>query len=126
MILRTAFVLIRTVDHEVHDQRQHVLGGIKAGDEQKDEQIAEFAFTQATAVDSLQQFIEKIAPRPQKFAAAPISNELVHKAVHFDEARLQGRRSEEHTSELQSLMRISYAGFCLKKKIAKNNHTTRN
>src|SRR3546814_9218235 len=39
---------------------------------------------------------------------------------------LQGRwrrhlRSEEHTSELQSLMRISYAVFCLKKKI---NHTT--
>src|SRR3546814_2654789 len=32
-------------------------------------------------------------------------------------------RSEEHTSELQSLMRISYAVFCLKKK---NNHTTNN
>src|SRR3546814_2086789 len=30
-------------------------------------------------------------------------------------------RSEEHTSELQSLMRISYAVFCLKKKIHKNN-----
>src|SRR3546814_7390677 len=30
-------------------------------------------------------------------------------------------RSEEHTSELQSLMRISYAVFCLKKKIKKNN-----
>src|SRR3546814_1560155 len=29
-------------------------------------------------------------------------------------------RSEEHTSELQSLMRISYAVFCLKKKITKN------
>src|SRR3546814_8353751 len=29
---------------------------------------------------------------------------------------VQGRRSEEHTSELQSLMRISYAVFCLKKK----------
>src|SRR3546814_8889179 len=28
-----------------------------------------------------------------------------------------GKRSEEHTSELQSLMRISYAVFCLKKKI---------
>src|SRR3546814_1875650 len=28
-----------------------------------------------------------------------------------------GARSEEHTSELQSLMRISYAVFCLKKKI---------
>src|SRR3546814_10842195 len=31
------------------------------------------------------------------------------------------RRSEEHTSELQSLMRISYAVFCFKK----NNHTFR-
>src|SRR3546814_2334958 len=31
-------------------------------------------------------------------------------------------RSEEHTSELQSLMRISYAVFCLKKK--KDQHTT--
>src|SRR3546814_7027024 len=31
-------------------------------------------------------------------------------------------RSEEHTSELQSLMRISYAVFCLKKK-KKNTHT---
>src|SRR3546814_7622435 len=30
-------------------------------------------------------------------------------------------RSEEHTSELQSLMRISYAVFCLKKKKDKNN-----
>src|SRR3546814_1679799 len=30
-------------------------------------------------------------------------------------------RSEEHTSELQSLMRISYAVFCLKKKKHKNN-----
>src|SRR3546814_6548996 len=30
-------------------------------------------------------------------------------------------RSEEHTSELQSLMRISYAVFCLKKKIHKHH-----
>src|SRR3546814_2440671 len=32
-------------------------------------------------------------------------------------------RSEEHTSELQSLMRISYAVFCLKKKKKKSQHT---
>src|SRR3546814_5070984 len=32
------------------------------------------------------------------------------------------RRSEEHTSELQSLMRISYAVFCLKQKKKKNEH----
>src|SRR3546814_5623178 len=42
------------------------------------------------------------------------------------------RRSEEHTSELQSLMRISYAVFCLKKKIQhhkthiESQHTTTN
>src|SRR3546814_7249550 len=35
--------------------------------------------------------------------------------------RVRLARSEEHTSELQSLMRISYAVFCLKKK--KNNNT---
>src|SRR3546814_8736873 len=36
------------------------------------------------------------------------------------------RRSEEHTSELQSLMRISYAVFCLKKKTTQihTTHTT--
>src|SRR3546814_6705247 len=38
--------------------------------------------------------------------------------------RTQGR-SEEHTYELQSLMRISYAVFCLKKKITKTQSTTR-
>src|SRR3546814_9757428 len=38
-----------------------------------------------------------------------------------DIRQLLDLRSEEHTSELQSLMRISYAVFCLKKK--KNNNT---
>src|SRR3546814_10572543 len=40
-----------------------------------------------------------------------------------DEAREAGR-SEEHTSELQSLMRISYAVFCLKKKTKTTSNTT--
>src|SRR3546814_9647077 len=35
------------------------------------------------------------------------------------------KRSEEHTSELQSLMRISYAVFCLKKKTQRKQQTTR-
>src|SRR3546814_5724150 len=34
-------------------------------------------------------------------------------------------RSEEHTSELQSLMHISYAVFCLKKKKKKNKHNNK-
>src|SRR3546814_5332983 len=36
--------------------------------------------------------------------------------------RVEADRSEEHTSELQSLMRISYAVFCLKKKKQKINN----
>src|SRR3546814_5762034 len=39
---------------------------------------------------------------------------------------LNPRRSEEHTSELQSLMRISYAVFCLKKKNKPNRSNIRN
>src|SRR3546814_1565006 len=40
----------------------------------------------------------------------------------FAQQQLPGaERSEEHTSELQSLMRISYAVFCLKKKTTKKN-----
>src|SRR3546814_9965002 len=38
---------------------------------------------------------------------------------------LSAARSEEHTSELQSLMRISYAVFCLKKKIRKTDNKHR-
>src|SRR3546814_3293780 len=37
--------------------------------------------------------------------------------------QIDSMRSEEHTSELQSLMRISYAVFCLKKKSTHNNRT---
>src|SRR3546814_9001554 len=44
---------------------------------------------------------------------------------HRDELAVldDSRRSEEHTSELQSLMRISYAVFCLKKKTNKKNRS---
>src|SRR3546814_7311715 len=41
-----------------------------------------------------------------------------------DCTRSAAARSEEHTSELQSLMRISYAVFCLKKKKHKQNPTS--
>src|SRR3546814_4630409 len=39
-----------------------------------------------------------------------------HHNVRFTNEAIRTARSEEHTSELQSLMRISYAVFCLKKK----------
>src|SRR3546814_4214781 len=41
----------------------------------------------------------------------------------LDEGADLVERSEEHTSELQSLMRISYAVFCLKKKRNRTEHT---
>src|SRR3546814_5274387 len=47
-------------------------------------------------------------------ASAPSAPETVHAALP---SGVWTSRSEEHTSELQSLMRISYAVFCLKKKI---------
>src|SRR3546814_2283680 len=47
---------------------------------------------------------------------------MVERHQHRMDALEQAFRSEEHTSELQSLMRISYAVFCLKKK--KNTQIT--
>src|SRR3546814_6451014 len=50
----------------------------------------------------------------------PMVRELARAYVGVDPVYT---RSEEHTSELQSLMRISYAVFCLKKKKTKNDNT---
>src|SRR3546814_4347094 len=50
----------------------------------------------------------------------PVTVPQLIAGLHPDQAAAMGqdylRRSEEHTSELQSLMRISYSVFCLKKK----------
>src|SRR3546814_8139364 len=46
---------------------------------------------------------------------------LAHRDLGDQAANFRRDRSEEHTSELQSLMRISYAVFCLKKKKHKKN-----
>src|SRR3546814_5310808 len=48
---------------------------------------------------------------------------LAHRGVDVAH-RVLGFRSEEHTSELQSLMRISYAVFCLKQKKKTNTTNT--
>src|SRR3546814_3925253 len=58
--------------------------------------------------------------RNQHALEEDIEDHQVERAEHADHQRLEheegDNRSEEHTSELQSLMRNSYAGFCLKKK----------
>src|SRR3546814_6028244 len=55
-------------------------------------------------------------------AASAVEKQIA--ALDTREAKVAADRSEEHTSELQSLMRISYAVFCLKKKkeITKKAH----
>src|SRR3546814_5385329 len=68
--------------------------------------------------------LDEVAPHPQHHqhgdppgADRPEEQgEALHEGRKVADDRRQGRlRSEEHTSELQSLMRISYAVFCLKK-----------
>src|SRR3546814_10131963 len=71
----------------------------------------------STRTDTLFPYTTLFRSRGQGAGAEPA------RAVGLDEDRAAARhfghivgRSEEHTSELQSLMRISYAVFCLKKK----------
>src|SRR3546814_10591116 len=62
------------------------------------------------------------APGP----AVVLPVDIVEIALFQLAARADDQRSEEHTSELQSLMRISYAVFCLKKKTQQNKTQNRN
>src|SRR3546814_8366692 len=65
---------------------------------------------------------DRACPRPGRNAPHPASHippkraESGYIQPKANDARWLSDRSEEHTSELQSLMRISYAVFCLKKK----------
>src|SRR3546814_4646662 len=58
-------------------------------------------------------------PEDEVYKVASSLLDHVEEFGHYHPAR-----SEEHTSELQSLMRISYAVFCLKKKKNNNTYTT--
>src|SRR3546814_6515764 len=58
----------------------------------------------------------KVVQRPKAVAEVPLQE--------LEMSDVEDLRSEEHTSELQSLMRISYAVFCLKKKTRNSNKKT--
>src|SRR3546814_8787019 len=63
-----------------------------------------------------------LARQPVTVALAIIGLGIVDRRVVEPELIEREPRSEEHTSELQSLMRISYAVFCLKKKRQHRTH----
>src|SRR3546814_10088302 len=87
--------LVRSRAQEVGVQRMHhaLLDGALAGDQRLADNLA--------AIDA---------------APAEIARQAAEQVVVDDFEVEQVDRSEEHTSELQSLMRISYAVFCLNKK----------
>src|SRR3546814_7698686 len=65
------------------------------------------------------------ADEPPAVSSSPIVSGPVSVVSSSVERRPRAaRRSEEHTSELQSLMRISYAVFCLKKQKQHTRYTT--
>src|SRR3546814_10097507 len=66
------------------------------------------------------------AVRRQRPDHAGCCNHLHDEHPEGDKRATGPVRSEEHTSELQSLMRISYAVFCLKKTQQTNNHQHKN
>src|SRR3546814_5576787 len=75
-------------------------------------------------------FVNEKGGDPEKVRTVPTMatviafNMPILRGAGFNFAMMLHGRSEEHTSELQSLMRISYAVFCLKKKIKKHYEPT--
>src|SRR3546814_9484557 len=67
-----------------------------------------------SAAHRAHQAINAVARKAEDAFHAPLAETFENEITH---------RSEEHTSELQSLMRISYAVFCLKKKKIHNHET---
>src|SRR3546814_5168106 len=65
--------------------------------------------------------MQECCPCPAAYRLSPMSCE---RSSHCWRSWDSDARSEEHTSELQSLMRISYDVFCLKKTIKKQNTIT--
>src|SRR3546814_6505628 len=92
-------------------RRDHMLGRIERRRSHPD----------IAAADRIAQFRHRVVladRRHQQHAEQPLAfEEMVEIVEHRRRCRRRyPPRSEEHTSELQSLMRISYAVFCLKKK----------
>src|SRR3546814_1126076 len=82
----------------------------------------------STRTDTLFPYTTLFRSRPSRAAPSPAclcASRPPRRSTYRARARKSRARSEEHTSELQSLMRISYAVFCLKKKREEHNRSTK-
>src|SRR3546814_6006327 len=88
------------------------------------DEITEMARTLSVFRDGLAEVEKANAKVAEEREAATRERRQAMMALASEfEARVMGVRSEEHTSELQSLMRTSYAVFCWKKKTQHHNHS---
>src|SRR3546814_2292476 len=94
--------------------RSAVHGGVGLGQ-------AQGALVLAEQAELLGHAVAKVGDGASVFLPVGVADPVTHlrdqRGRLPDERGAQVSRSEEHTSALQSLMRISYAGFCLKNKI---------
>src|SRR3546814_15373462 len=77
----------------------------------------------STRTDTLFPYTTLFRSRTGTSASSRAANHPIHPQpmrIQYHHNLIEFARSEEHTSELQSLMRISYAVFCLKKKQTNN------
>src|SRR3546814_2181638 len=65
---------------------------------------------------------QELRTQLHRLGRSPVGDRPARTYARQELDRLLIDRSEEHTSELQSLMRISYAVFCLKKKSTSTSH----
>src|SRR3546814_3399444 len=99
---------------------EHAPGAVPAGElEQRAQQAPAEPLALQLRIDADVQYVRLVGGNAEH-AVAEDAAVLVQ-----DPRRVIGARSEEHTSELQSLMRNSYAVFCLKKKKTTNTQHAR-
>src|SRR3546814_10357013 len=95
----------------------HVQHSFRRASEARPHAGIEAAAKRAVAIGRHIAFIEDVLDAPEQAKS---------RRQRILGAQVDERRSEEHTSELQSLMRISYAVFCLKKKNNTSNNIQNN
>src|SRR3546814_7946377 len=109
-------LVLSLVLHRIDDDPGQAAAGVQLTElfvADMDGQIRQIGFGDMVVGKQIGRMVGALGGRLGAYRAADGSDELRQALVRN---LWRGSRSEEHTSELQSLMRISYAVFCLKKK----------